>query len=195
MTWTAAAIVYAAGFRMSGAAPSSEGSAVLTTYTGLVILALAIVALPALMRFVTPMVGALASSGGGASIANAVADRVPEGARPRPSTAPQGSTASRGVTGAPRGGAPTPGARATPPRSPSTPGSPAPSRGPAKTSASPGAASGAGAAAGAGKVAGGPYAAAALTAVQPVKKAIQYGTDAAITVAERTTGEEPSGGR
>lgn len=191
----AAAVVYAAGFHMSGAAPTSEGSAVLTTYTGLVILALAIVALPALMRFVTPMVGALASSGGGASIANAVADRVPEGARPRPSTAPQGSSASRAVTGAPRSGARAPGAPATPPRSPSTPGSPVPSPGSARTPASPSAGPGGGAVAAVGKAAGGPYAAAALTAVQPVKKAIEYGTDAAITVAERTTGEEPSGGR
>ncbi|PPF42870.1 hypothetical protein C5B85_14930 [Pseudoclavibacter sp. AY1F1] len=198
----AAAIVYAAGFHMSGAAPSTEGSAVLTTYTGLVVLALAIVALPALMRFVTPMVGALASSGGGAAISNSVADRVPDGARPRPGSGPQGSS---GSTGAARPGANPaarpPGATAPRPHRAQPAGSASPMAAPSSSASSAsaaGAASGgtaATAAAGAGKAVGGPYVAAAIAAVQPLKKGIQYGTDAAIAVAERTTGEDPSGGR
>lgn len=204
----AAAIVYAAGFHMSGAAPSTEGSAVLTTYTGLVVLALAIVALPALMRFVTPMVGALASSGGGAIIANSVADRVPEGARPRADAGPQGSS---GSPGAARSGRRPPGA-STSRQQPAPASGPSPTSGSAAATSSSvratgaaGAAVGAGAgaagagagaaAAGAGAAIGGPYVAAAVAAVQPLKKGIQYGTDAAIAVAERTTGEDPSGGR
>ncbi|MGO2750253.1 MAG: hypothetical protein ACTIA6_09400 [Pseudoclavibacter sp.] len=164
----AAAIVYAAGFHMSGTAPSTESNAVLTTYTGLVVLALAIVALPALMRFVTPMVGALASSGGGATIANSVADRVPEGARPRPGAGPQGSGGSPGSPAVVRNRAHAPAAKS----GASTPVS-----------------------VGAGKALVGPYGAAAIAAVQPLRKSIQHGTDAAIAIAERTTGEDPTGGR
>lgn len=48
---------------------------------------------------------------------------------------------------------------------------------------------------GAGKALVGPYGAAAIAAVQPLKKSIQHGTDAAIAIAERTTGEDPTGGR
>ncbi|PPF33187.1 hypothetical protein [Pseudoclavibacter sp. AY1H1] len=193
----AAAIVYAAGFRMTGAAPSAESGAVLTTYTGIVILVLAIVALPALMRFVTPMVGAIVSSGGGAAIATSVADRVPEGARPRPASAPQGSSVPRGGGRASTGGGPASRGSGPSPRAvPAAAGTSAASPGSTRAAASTGTASGgAAAAAGAGKALAGPYVAAAIAGVQPLKKAVQYGTDAAIAVAERTTGEDPSGGR
>ena len=182
---------------MSGAAPSAESGAVLTTYTGIVILVLAIVALPALMRFVTPMVGAIASSGGGAGIATSVADRVPEGARPRPASAPQGSSVPRGGGRASTGGGPaTHGSGLSPRAVPAAAGTSAASSASTPAAASTGAASGgAAAAAGAGKALAGPYVAAAIAGVQPLKKAVQLGTDAAIAVAERTTGEDPSGGR
>lgn len=68
----AAAIVYATAFRLSGAnlfGNSGDGkdfgSAFLATVTGLALMVVALFAMPALMRFVTPMVGAVAGGGGG----------------------------------------------------------------------------------------------------------------------------------
>lgn len=74
----AAAIIYATAFRLSGAKIFGNGgdgkdfgSALLTTVTGLALMVIALFAMPALMRFVTPMVGAVAG-GGGALAAGAV---------------------------------------------------------------------------------------------------------------------------
>ncbi|BCW12842.1 hypothetical protein NtRootA2_41240 (plasmid) [Arthrobacter sp. NtRootA2] len=74
----AAAIIYATAFRLSGAKIFGNGgdgkdfgSALLTTVTGLALMVIALFAMPALMRFVTPMVGAV-SGGGGALAAGAV---------------------------------------------------------------------------------------------------------------------------
>jgi hypothetical protein len=67
----AAAIIYATAFQLSGTkifGNSGEGkdfgSALLTTVTGLALMVIALFAMPALMRFVTPMVGAVAGGGG-----------------------------------------------------------------------------------------------------------------------------------
>jgi hypothetical protein len=67
----AAAIVYATAFQLSGSKIFGNvgdgkdfGSALLTTVTGLALMVIALFAMPALMRFVTPMVGAVAGSGG-----------------------------------------------------------------------------------------------------------------------------------
>ena len=75
----AAAIIYATAFRLSGAKIFGNGgdgkdfgSALLTTVTGLALMVIALFAMPALMRFVTPMVGAVAG-GGGALAAGTVA--------------------------------------------------------------------------------------------------------------------------
>lgn len=63
----AAAIVYAVAFKLMG---SSRGNVLLGSITGFALMIVALLALPALMRFVTPMVGAVASgSGGGAGAA------------------------------------------------------------------------------------------------------------------------------
>jgi hypothetical protein len=63
----AAAIVYAVAFKLMG---SSGGNVLLGSITGFALMIVALLALPALMRFVTPMVGAVASgSGGGAGAA------------------------------------------------------------------------------------------------------------------------------
>jgi type IV secretion system protein TrbL len=63
----AAAIVYAVAFKLMG---SSGGNVLLGSITGFALMIVALLALPALMRFVTPMVGAVASgSGGGAEAA------------------------------------------------------------------------------------------------------------------------------
>lgn len=74
----AAAIVYATAFQLSGSKIFGNvgegkdfGSALLTTVTGLALMIVALFAMPALMRFVTPMVGAVAG-GGGAMAAGAV---------------------------------------------------------------------------------------------------------------------------
>jgi hypothetical protein len=67
----AAAIVYATAFQLSGSEIFGNvdgkdfGSALLTTVTGLALMIIALFAMPALMRFVTPMVGAVAGGGGG----------------------------------------------------------------------------------------------------------------------------------
>jgi hypothetical protein len=74
----AAAIVYATAFQLSGSKIFGNdgdgkdfGSALMTTITGLALMVIALFAMPALMRFVTPMVGAVAG-GGGASAAGTV---------------------------------------------------------------------------------------------------------------------------
>lgn len=67
----AAAIVYATAFQLSGSKIFGNvgdgkdfGSALLSTVTGLALMIIALFAMPALMRFVTPMVGAVAGGGG-----------------------------------------------------------------------------------------------------------------------------------
>jgi type IV secretion system protein TrbL len=75
----AAAIIYATAFRLTGTKIFGNGgdgkdfgSALLTTVTGLALMVIALFAMPALMRFVTPMVGAVAG-GSGALAAGAIA--------------------------------------------------------------------------------------------------------------------------
>lgn len=67
----AAAIIYATAFQLSGSKIFGNvgdgkdfGSALLATVTGLALMIIALFAMPALMRFVTPMVGAVAGGGG-----------------------------------------------------------------------------------------------------------------------------------
>ncbi len=67
----AAAIVYATAFKLVGTNVFGNvgdgktfGAALLSTVTGLALMVVALFALPALMRFVTPMVGAVAGGGG-----------------------------------------------------------------------------------------------------------------------------------
>ena len=74
----AAAIIYATAFQLSGTKifgysgdGKDFGSALLTTVTGLALMVIALFAMPALMRFVTPMVGAV-TGGGGAMAAGSV---------------------------------------------------------------------------------------------------------------------------
>ncbi|MFJ7751806.1 hypothetical protein ACIQXM_17850 [Arthrobacter sp. NPDC097144] len=79
----AAAIVYAAAFRLIDGGGLAS-SALLNSITGLALMVVALLALPALLRFVTPMVGAVASGGGGggaAAMGAAAAAAMPSGAR------------------------------------------------------------------------------------------------------------------
>ena len=64
----AAAIVYATAIRLSSSGVFGPGGLV-GVITGLTLMLVALLALPALMRFVVPMVGAVASGGAGAMIA------------------------------------------------------------------------------------------------------------------------------
>ncbi|MQS16449.1 hypothetical protein F7Q99_30705 [Streptomyces kaniharaensis] len=61
-----AAIIYATAFRMIAALKTSKGTdGLVTSVSGIVLMLLSVVALPALMRFVTPVVGAAGGGGGG----------------------------------------------------------------------------------------------------------------------------------
>jgi type IV secretion system protein TrbL len=64
----AAAIVYATAFRLASSNVFGAGG-LLSVITGLSLMMLALLALPALMRFVTPMVGAIATGGASAMLA------------------------------------------------------------------------------------------------------------------------------
>lgn len=103
----AAAIIYAVAFDLAG----QQGA--LSLLDGVMMLLLAILALPALMRFLVPATSALAGGGGtGAMLvgaAGAAAMRMPTGAAPVQSTPraayDQGSAGSAGSNGGGSGGA------------------------------------------------------------------------------------------
>jgi hypothetical protein len=104
----AAAIVYATAFRLAGS-DMFGGDELMSAISGLVLMVLALVALPALMRFVTPMVGAIAgggSGGGGMMAAGAIAAmpsgamRVPRGGGSSGNGAGTGNSGGSGPTGA-----------------------------------------------------------------------------------------------
>jgi hypothetical protein len=200
----AAAIVYAVAFKLMG---SSGGNVLLGSITGLALMIVALLALPALMRFVTPMVGAVASgSGGGAGAAvGAMATgavsmgRSGSGrgnASPTPASQPAQTSASaqgsKGAGGSNGGnGKPIPGSTG--------PGG-APGKGTTGSAATAGAGTsgsvagagagtaGAGAASGAAKAAG-PAGLAVAAGAQVASKAGQ----AAQQTAQDSTGEGPSG--
>ena len=102
----AAAIVYATAFRLAGS-DVFGGDELMSAISGLVLMVLAIVALPALMRFVTPLVGAMASGGGGAGgamAAGAIAS-MPTGAMrvPRGSSSNGAGAVAGGAQSGPSG--------------------------------------------------------------------------------------------
>jgi hypothetical protein len=77
----AAAIVYAAAFQLAGTDVfSDDGSGLLAVLTGLMLMIIALFAMPALMRFVTPMVGAMAGGAAGGAMAVGAMAAVPTGA-------------------------------------------------------------------------------------------------------------------
>ncbi|MDD1478652.1 type IV secretion system protein [Arthrobacter sp. H16F315] len=193
----AAAIVYSVAFLLMG--NNSGKDSLITSITGFTLMIVALFALPALMRFVTPMVGAVASGGGagaGAAVGAMATGAVSMGrsgsgkgnAAPTPAStqsnqsgaSPKGSNGTPGPKG--NGGQPTPGATG--------PGG--------ATSAMAGAAGTTGA--GAGAAAGGGAAAGAASAAGPAGMAVAVGAQAASRVsqaaqqtAQDSTGEGPSG--
>ena len=193
----AAAIVYSVAFLLMG--NNSGKDSLITSITGFTLMIVALFALPALMRFVTPMVGAVASGGGagaGAAVGAMATGAVSMGrsgsgkgnAAPTPAStqsnqsgaSPKGSNGTPGPKG--NGGQPTPGATG--------PGG--------ATSAMAGAAGTTGA--GAGAAAGGGAAAGAAKAAGPAGMVVAVGAQAASKVsqaaqqtAQDSTGEGPSG--
>ncbi|MDI3213720.1 hypothetical protein [Arthrobacter sp. AL12] len=199
----AAAIVYSVAFLLMGS--NSGKDSLITSITGFTLMIVALFALPALMRFVTPMVGAVASGGGagaGAAVGAMATGAVSMGrsgsgkgnASPTPAStqnnqsgsSPKGSAGTTGPRG--NGGQPTPGATGP---------------GGATSAATAGAAgtTGAGAGAGAGAAAGSAGAASgAASAAGPAGMAVAVGAQAASRVsraaqqtAQDSTGEGPSG--
>ena len=195
----AAAIVYSVAFLLMGS--NSGKDSLITSITGFTLMIVALFALPALMRFVTPMVGAVASGGGagaGAAVGAMATGAVSMGrsgsgkgnAAPTPAStqtnqsgsSPKGSTGTTGPRG--NGGQPTPGATGP---------------GGATSAATAGAAGTTGA--GAGTAAGSAGAASgAASAAGPAGMAVAVGAQAASRVsqaaqqtAQDSTGEGPSG--
>jgi type IV secretion system protein TrbL len=75
----AAAIIYATAFQLVSSTGGTAG--LVNVFTGLTLMMLAILALPALMRFVTPMVGQVAAGGTGAAL-GAIAGAAAAGLMP-----------------------------------------------------------------------------------------------------------------
>ncbi len=101
----AAAIVYATAFRLAGADVFGARGGLLDVLVGLTMMVLAILALPALMRFVTPLVATLSSGGGGgATAAMGALAALPTGAAllrggGRGGTGPTGASGPGGPAG------------------------------------------------------------------------------------------------
>ena len=97
----AAAVVYAAAFQLAGTELVIGADALLAVLTGLMLMLLAVFALPALLRFTTPMVGAMASGSGGVGGAMALGAVA---------ALPSGAISSRAASGGSQGGGSAPGA-------------------------------------------------------------------------------------
>jgi type IV secretion system protein TrbL len=130
----AAALIYAAAFQLVGSdAFQDDGEGLWAILTGLALMLMALVALPALLKFAAPMTGAV-SGGGSAGMAmaaagGAVAGELATGAMKRMSSASQQSSGGGG------GGGPTPSPTGSNTAGGSKPASPAPP--PASPAATP----------------------------------------------------------
>lgn len=205
----AAAIVYAAAFQLTGTDVfTDDGSGLLAVLTGLMLMVIALFAMPALMRFVTPMVGAMTAGGAGGAAAMGAMAALPTGAIAAGRFAGGGQESSTAPMAGPSGAA-GPGGGSGPSGAGSQGAAgPAGASVPAASSAasSGGAAAGAGAGAGAGAAAGGATAAgaaggpvgmAAGAALDVGMKAGQAAAGTAKSLGEHSVGEGdgPSGSR
>ncbi|MCU1567311.1 MAG: hypothetical protein JWQ56_2248, partial [Pseudarthrobacter sp.] len=191
----AAAIVYSVAFLLMG---SQGQDALIGSITGFALMVVALFALPALMRFVTPMVGAVASGGGagtGAAVGAMATGAVSlgRGGSGKGNAAPiPASTHSTQAGTSPKGSHGTPGPRGN--GGQPTPGSTGP--GGAASTATAGAAGtpGAGAGAGAG-TAGAGAASGAATAAGPAGMAVAAGAQAAsrVSQAAQQTAQDSTG--
>lgn len=203
----AAAIIYAAAFQLAGTDVfKDDGTGLISVITGLMMMLLALVALPALMRFVTPMVGAMAGGAGGGMLAAAGVAAIPSGAAQigrlgggagggstaSPSTA--GATGSTGTAGS--AGSQGQAGAAAASRGTAAGGGGAATGGGAAAAGGGAAAAGGGAAAGASAgAAAGPWGAAAGAAVGATKQVGDAAKGAAQQLGDQATGEGPSGNR
>ncbi|MCB8043724.1 hypothetical protein JM654_04325 [Microbacterium oxydans] len=201
----AAAIIYAAAFQLAGTDVfKDDGTGLISVITGLMMMLLALVALPALMRFVTPMVGAMAGGAGGGMIAAAGVAAVPSGAAQvgrLAGGAGGGSTASPSTAGA-TGSTGTAGSQGQAGAAAASRGGAAAGGGGAAAGGGVAAAGGGAAAAGGGAAAGasagaaaGPWGAAAGAAVGAAKQVGDAAKGAAEKLGDQATGEGPSGNR
>ena len=210
----AAAIVYATAFKLSGTSIfKDDGSGLISVIVGLTLMAVALVALPALMSLIVPAVSSIASGSGMATAALAGAAMLPSGAIAAgrllggggggsdeggsSSSPPSGSANSAGPSGGQGGSGPSgsPGTGST------GAGGPAGATGAGSTAAAGGTgAAGAGAGGAAGGAAAGGGAAAAGAAAGPVGAAVGVGVQAvtgtvkAATGAVQSAAEDSSGG-
>jgi len=207
----AAAIVYAAAFQLVGTNIfQDDGTGFIAVLTGLILMVLALFAMPALMRFVTPLVSSLSAGAGGALGAAAVM-ALPSGAAAAGrlatgsgggsavggpgATGGQGSTGATGPSGSNGGGGSAPQAAQASSaigggtaRAAASSGAAGGGTGAAAASAS---AAGGGAAAGsaAAGAAGGPVGMAAGVAIGAAAQGVQAATGAAKNVGDQATGE------
>lgn len=200
----AAAIVYAAAFQLVGTdAYSDDGTGLLAVLTGLTLMILALFAMPALMRFVTPMVGAMAGGAAGGAMAVGALATLPSGAAAVGRLAAGGGSASAAAA-APSGsdGAPGRSGFFGPSGTSGTPGGPGPSGGQGPGSAAPQQSQSADAhqaGQGAAGAAAGPAGLATGAALEAGRRAGQAASGAAQSAGEQVTGDgeggEPSGSR
>jgi len=195
----AAAIVYAAAFRMTGVDLfKTDGTGILQILTGLSLMLIALIALPALIRFVAPAVAAVAGGAGGAALAMGAMGAM--GAA-EVATGAVRSTSARSSSGGGGGGgysdATGSGGGAGPrrPAAPSAPPAGASGAGAAGGGAAAAGAGGGAAAAGAGGgaaagSAGGPVGMAVGAAVGKVAEGAKQAASAARSVANDATGSE-----
>ncbi len=193
----AAAIIYATSFRLVGDAQLGSGGGITTALTGITLMLLALVALPALMRFVVPMVSAIGGgSGGGGAMLGAAAMALPSGAisaggRGASGSAGSGSRAAGGRgQGSTSGGA---GAGSAGGGKPATGSQMAGAGARTGGAAASGSAAGAGAA-GAGSAAAGAAGGPVGIAVAGAKQAGQAASSAATAAATQPAGTPAWGG-
>lgn len=214
-----AAIVYAAAFNMAGADLfRDDGSGLITIITGMMMMLLALIAMPALMKFVTPMVGSMS---GGASGGALVAAAIPMGAAGMGrlmggggsggggSAAPTGMGAGGTAPGAQghAGPAGQSGSTSQPSAKPDAGGADAAGKAASSSGAGTAATAGAGTAGGGAAAAGGgaaasgagagaaagPWGAAAGAAVSAAKGAAEQGVKSAQQLGDNAIGDGPSG--
>jgi len=210
----AAALVYAAAFQLVGSDIfKDDGTGLLAVLTGIMLMVIALFAMPALMRFVTPMVGSLSGGAGGAIAVGAMAalptgaaamGRLGTGGGGSGSSGSDGSSGAQGPTGnsGGGGGSTTSAAQNAGSQSGAGAGSGAAASGGGGGAAAGGAAAGGGAAAAGGGAAaagaaGGPIGIAAGAALEAGKQAGQAAAGAARVLGEQSTGEGggPDGSR
>jgi type IV secretion system protein TrbL len=189
----AAAIVYAAAFKLTSSDIfKDDGTGLVKILTGLALMAMALVALPALMRFVAPMVSQTSGGGGaGLVLAGAALGAAAEIATGAIRKANSGGGKGGGDSSTATGSKDT----ASKPPTTSTPSTPTPKGAPTGGSA---AATGSGSAAGGAAASGGAAAAAGLVGagIAVAQKAADVGVKAANAVkggAEDAAGGGPTG--